>query len=81
MNRVPVESSTLLSLGYDEARELLELEFCSGSVYHYFGVPSAVHDLMLTAPSKGSCFNSAIRGHFPYARVFAAVQPKKTGRV
>ena len=80
MNRAMVESTTLLSLAYDEARELLQLEFRSRSVYHYFGVPSAVHEGLLNAPSKGSYFNSAIRGRFPYVLVSAVAQGREVGR-
>ena len=66
MNKAMVESTTLLSLAYDEARELLQLEFRSGSVYQYSGVPPEAHEALLNAPSKGSYFNKAIRGRFPY---------------
>jgi hypothetical protein len=39
-------------------------------MYQYFGVPAAVHEALLRAPSKGSYFNRAIRGWFPYCRVW-----------
>jgi hypothetical protein len=80
MNKAMVESTTLASLAYDETRELLQLEFRSGSIYQYFGVPSAVHEALLSAPSKGSYFNSAIRGRFPYALTTDA-QALKVGGV
>jgi KTSC domain len=59
-----VESTTLATVAYDEARELLQLEFCSRAVYLYFGVPATVHQALLGAPSKGRYFNQAIRGRF-----------------
>ena len=34
-----VESTTLVTVSYDDARELLQLEFCSRAVYQYFSVP------------------------------------------
>ena len=64
-----VESTTLATVAYDEARELLQLEFCSRAVYQYLGVPAAVPRALLGAPSKGSYFNQAIRGRFPYRLV------------
>jgi hypothetical protein len=64
-----VESTTLATVGYDEARELLQLEFHSRAIYQYFGVPPAVHVALLGAPSKGGYFNQAIRGRFPYRLV------------
>ena len=61
-----IESTTLLTVSYDEAQALLQLEFCSRAVYQYFSVPAAVHQSLLAAPSKGRYFNQAIRGRFPY---------------
>lgn len=64
-----VESTTLATVAYDEALELLQLEFCSRAIYHYFDVPVAVHAALLLAESKGSYFNRVIRGGFRYSRV------------
>ena len=66
MRVTTVESSTLATVAYDETREILQLGFCSGAVYLYFGVPVAVHQTLLGAPSKGRYFNQAIRGWFPH---------------
>jgi lysyl-tRNA synthetase, class II len=79
MNKTLVESTTLLSLAYDEARELLQLEFCSGPVYWYFGIPPSVHEALRNAPSKGSYFNKAIRGRYPYAQA-ATEQAREAGK-
>ena len=78
MRITAVKSTTLATVAYDEARELLQLEFCSRATYQYFGVPAAVHDALLGAPSKGSYFNLAIRGRFPYCVVnhFSADAPQ-----
>ena len=59
-----VESTTLATVAYDEASEVLQLEFCNRAVYFYFDVPGAVHQALLGAPSKGRYFNHAIRGRF-----------------
>jgi hypothetical protein len=69
MNVTAVESSTLATIAYDGTRELLQLKFNSYALYHYFGVPATVHEALLRAPSKGSYFNQAIRGKFPYSRI------------
>ena len=66
MRVATVESTTFATVAYDEARELLQLEFCSRAVYLYFGVPPTVHQALLDAPSKGRYFNQIIRGQFPY---------------
>jgi hypothetical protein len=62
-----VESTTLSTVAYDEARKLLQLEFRSRAIYQYFGVPAAVYEALLGAPSKGNYFNQFIRGRFPYS--------------
>ena len=67
MHVTAVESTTLATVAYDKARELLQLEFRSRAIYQYFGVAAAVHEALLGAPSKGSYFNRFIRGRFPYS--------------
>ena len=69
MRVATVESTALTTIGYDEARELLQLEFRGRAIYHYFGVPAAVHQRLLGAPSKGSYFNQAIRGRFAFCLI------------
>ena len=70
MNLTPVESSTLVTVGFDHDGELLQLEFChSRAVYRYFAVPAAVHEALLAATSKGSYFNQAIRGRYRFVQV------------
>jgi len=64
----PVESSTLASVGYDESRDLLQLEFRSRALYRYFAVPAVVHEALLAATSKGRYFNQAIRGRYRFVR-------------
>ena len=69
MRVTTVESSTLAAVAYDKTRSLLQLEFCSRTVYLYFGVPPAVYQALLDAPSKGRYFNWAIRGRFRYRSI------------
>jgi hypothetical protein len=69
MNVTAVESTTLATVVYDQARETLRLEFRSRAIYEYLGVPASVHEALLCAPSKGSYFNLAVRGRFRYKRV------------
>lgn len=69
MKITPVESSTLASVGYDESSDLLQLAFRSRAVYRYFAVPTAVHESLLVATSKGRYFNQAIRDQYRFVRV------------
>ena len=69
MRVTAVESTTLATVSYDDARGLLQLEFCSRAVYQYFSVPATVHQSLRKASSKGPDFNQAIRGRFPCRRI------------
>jgi hypothetical protein len=68
MRRRPIDSSAIASVGYNAAREELEVEFRSGNVYRYFDVPREVYKDLLQAPSKGRFFGSFIRGQYDSAR-------------
>lgn len=61
MNREPVESSTVSSIGYDATTAVLEVEFHSGGLYQYSQVPSDVHARLLAAKSIGSYLNTVIK--------------------
>ncbi|MDA2939146.1 KTSC domain-containing protein [Acidobacteria bacterium AH-259-A15] len=69
MNRTPVDSSNIASIGYDPQTLTLELEFTSGRVYQYFDVPSTTHEQLMQAESKGKFFNAQIKGIYRYARL------------
>jgi hypothetical protein len=64
-----VDSAALAGIAYDARRGLLQLQFRDQATYSYFGVPVAVHDALLRAPSQGEYFNRAIRGQFACARI------------
>jgi len=61
MEREYVRSSNLKSIGYEEENQILEIEFNHGGVYRYYGIPSNVHDALMSASSKGSYFSSYIK--------------------
>ena len=69
MERLPIQSSNLASVGYDAGTGTMELEFHSGRVYQYFDVPPAVYQGLLAAESKGQYFHDNIKGVYRYARV------------
>jgi hypothetical protein len=72
MNVTVVPSTTLATVAYDYAGGVLQLEFRSGAVYRYFGVPTEAHDGLLRASSKGRYFNEEIRERFRHVRVVTA---------
>ncbi len=69
MEKQRVSSSTVMSIGYDRQTETLEIEFGSGRVYQYYGVPDNLHNEIMQTPSKGQFFNTYIRDQYPYSRV------------
>jgi hypothetical protein len=69
MRREQVVSGNLHSVGYDPATLILEIEFNSGSVYQYYGVPNAVFQGLMQAPSHGEYFHANIRNRFRYSQV------------
>ena len=69
MERVPVSSSNIASVGYDPNSLTLEVEFNSGTVYQYFDVPQNVYEALMSTSSKGGFLNNQIKGVFRYARV------------
>ena len=53
MERVPVESKALRSVGYDAQGRRLEIEFSTGRIYIYEGVPPETHAWLLRVKNKG----------------------------
>jgi KTSC domain-containing protein len=78
MRVTTVQSTTLATVIYDEAREVLPLEFRRRALYQYGGVPRRVHEALLGAPSQGRYFNRAIRGRFPFTRISPPPAPDRT---
>lgn len=69
MDNYLVASSNIRAIGYDPHTQTLEVEFHSGSVYQYYGVPDHMHEQIMEAPSKGKFLNSYIKNSYPYSRV------------
>ena len=69
MDRAPVSSSNIHSVGYDSSSMTLEIEFRSGGVYQYFEVPESVYEELLHASSKGSYFHQHVKDRYHFQRV------------
>lgn len=65
MIRTSVRSSNIRSVGYDPASRTLEVEFHSGGVYQYSGVPENVYQGLMRAASKGSYLHDHIKDRYP----------------
>ena len=59
MERTPVKSSSIKSVGHEG--ETLEVEFKSGAVYTYHGVPASEHQALMGAGSIGKHFAANIK--------------------
>ncbi|MDP2716734.1 KTSC domain-containing protein [Rheinheimera sp.] len=68
MNREPVTSTNISSIGYDQDANILEVEFNSGAVYQYFDVPEYVWRELMDATSHGSFLAQNIKGVYSYSR-------------
>ncbi|NJO21361.1 MAG: KTSC domain-containing protein, partial [Spirulinaceae cyanobacterium RM2_2_10] len=62
-------SATLQAFDYDEATQVLRLEFTDQSIYDYHDVPAAVFRDLKNAPSLGQFFNTQIRDRFGCDRI------------
>ncbi len=69
INRQPVVSSDIASIGYDEASQTLEIEFKATGAYRYFSVPRATYDGLAGTPSPGKYFLQHIKGKFAWEKI------------
>lgn len=70
MDRDPVESSMIASIGYERSSGTVEVEFRSnGQVWQYYDVPESTYNDVRAAGSLGKSFNAMIKNQFREARV------------
>ena len=69
MHRTPVTSSSIRSIGYDAQSAILEVEFTSGDIYHYFNVSEYLHRELMKASSKGRFLDEFIKRGYRYQKV------------
>lgn len=65
------ESSQIKAVTYDDATQLLRIEFHRGGVYEYEGVPVNIVQTLVHAPSIGRYFGMNIKGQYPTYRIDA----------
>jgi hypothetical protein len=64
LERKSVKSFTLRSVGYDESTKILEIEFHTGVVYQYSGVPVKVYADLMHSAEIGKYFSEKVRPKF-----------------
>ena len=61
---IPVTSSNIEAVGYNEQTETLYVQFKGGKVYSYERVPPYTYDELMAADSVGKFFNQFIKNQF-----------------
>jgi hypothetical protein len=69
MQRKPVDSSSIRSVGYDVKAWTLEIEFIDGDVYRYHPVAGGTYAALMRAPSKGRYVNYRIKPYYECEKV------------
>ena len=69
MERTNIKSSNIDSIGYDENKKVLEIEFKSGGVYQYANVSKEIFAALMSASSHGGFFHAKIKDRFPTTKV------------
>tara|TARA_R110000782_G_scaffold102483_5_gene189520 strand:- start:21396 stop:21605 length:210 start_codon:yes stop_codon:yes gene_type:complete len=69
MERTQVTSTNIQAIGYDADSQTLEVEFKSGPVYQYTGVPQGEYDAIMAAGSKGTFLHTNIKDRYPFTKL------------
>jgi KTSC domain len=69
MRRQRVNSSGVVSVGYDDWSKTLEVEFPGGAIYDYAHVPEVLYRDLLAAESKGRFVNLYIKPYFDHEEI------------
>ncbi|NDL56827.1 KTSC domain-containing protein [Phytoactinopolyspora mesophila] len=69
MRREAVSSSVIASIGYDADSQVLEVEFHSGELYRYLGVPEFDVARLKRAESMGRFLNEWIKPRYEFVYV------------
>ena len=69
MQRKPVVSRNIRTIGYEESTQTLEIEFLNSFIFQYYNVPQIIYSEMMKAESKGKFLHFYIENAYPYSRV------------
>jgi hypothetical protein len=64
LQRQPVSSSRIISIGYDETAQVLEIQFRDAGIYQYIGVPNRIYQDFVVVVSKGRFYDGVIKGKY-----------------
>ena len=66
---IPVSSSNVQAIGYNEANQVLYVSFLNNTLYSYQGVPIAEFYGLQNASSVGTYLNQNIKGVYNYQQL------------
>lgn len=69
MERKPVTSSNILSVGHDPLTQELEVEFKGGGLYRYVDVPAETYAEFILSESPGRYFAQHIKPNYECRKV------------
>ncbi|MFY4728472.1 KTSC domain-containing protein [Nitrospira sp. BLG_2] len=72
MRLIPVHSSGVRAVGYDEERKVLYVQFVDGDIYEYHDVPVSDVVELFQAHSIGWFVNKRIKPYYGYRKLKAA---------
>ena len=66
---IPVVSSNIESIGYNEGTQILRVKFLNGAIYEYKNIPLIEFEQLKNTSSVGSYLNRNIARNYPYEKV------------
>jgi len=69
MQRIPVDSTDIVAIGYDPKSRILEIEFKEGRIYQYLDVAPDIYARFMRTDSYGQYFYAFVNGHYRYKRI------------
>jgi hypothetical protein len=69
VNMIPVVSSNLSEIGYDETTRTAYIRFTNNTLYVYRDVPPQEFESFRNAPSLGSYLHRNFKNVYPYERI------------
>ena len=66
---LPACSAMAAQVGYDDEREILQIEFNNGAIYQYSEVEPEVWEDLQSTDSIGSFYNQEIKGYYPSLKI------------
>lgn len=64
-----IESSNIRAIQYNTQKQVLQVDFKSGSRYHYFKVPESIVRGFRRAGSKGKYLATRVKGKYKYKKI------------